>query len=1110
MMSIKFLSDIFRKSCQKPWLVLLLILTNTCLAQVNEFKFRQITTDNGLIDDMVISLQQDARGYMWFGTRSGLVRYDGINLITYSYNPNQPDGLSGNNIDALYPDRQGNLWIGTINGLCRYDVDLDRIVGIKIEINQQTWTPQINDITSDKNGLFWIATQKDGLFSYNPSTNKFVHFIHDPSKPNSLEGSNVQTVLCTKDNVLWIGTEKGLFKLDRKSGTFTHIGSGKKSSIALSDSIVISLAEGENGDIWIGTVSGGLNRLNLKNKTLKIYKHIPNDPNSLSENLITSILYDNGKVWLGCGRGNYALQCLDVRSGNITKYDIGEKQLGPRILGAVNDIFKDKTGIIWICQSYGGVSYFDPNWENYQHYELNPKNPRDLINAVYGTMPISNNQLWLSSFDGFILFDRNKGIIKKYNDNGQPLFLRNKSIKVGNQLWAPTDNGIFRLDLQTGKINHMQKAVNSSNVRADAYNGLSGSYVNTLVLDKDGYVWAGSRLGGLDRIDPKTDYVKHFIHIDGDPSSLPENSVFPIYEIDEQHFWIGTNGGLALFNEKNETFKNYPYDPSDSTSISSNQISDICRSHSGILWIATYGGGLNRFYPKTGSFKRYTSQNKNIPNNTVYSCVDDENDNIWISTAAGIARFSPENEQCDFVLQQPDYYKVSKLPDGELCYSGPRGMIIINPENIKINSFAPQISLESVKINGHSRPISLFTNSLELEHNQNDIEFNFYAAHFSNPSQNKYAVFLKGYDDDWRNLGTAGFINYTNLEPGHYTLNVKAASTYDIWSKPLQLEIIINPPLWETWWAYVLYGVIFLLLLWRVDKFQKARAIRKEKERAQKKELEQAKEIEKAYTELKSTQAQLIHSEKMASLGELTAGIAHEIKNPLNFVNNFSEVSNDLITEMLEEADKGNTEEVKEIAKGLKQNLEKINHHGKRADSIVKGMLLHSRGTAGEKTPTDINDLLEQYVTLAYHGMRAQNKDFNIKIERDYDNTLEKINVVPQDISRVFLNIINNGCYAANERKKQNEGGFSPTIKVSTKNLKDKVEIRIADNGNGVPDKIKDKLFQPFYTTKPTGEGTGLGLSLSYDIVVKQHGGEIKIESKEGEGAEFIITLPYM
>jgi signal transduction histidine kinase len=274
-------------------------------------------------------------------------------------------------------------------------------------------------------------------------------------------------------------------------------------------------------------------------------------------------------------------------------------------------------------------------------------------------------------------------------------------------------------------------------------------------------------------------------------------------------------------------------------------------------------------------------------------------------------------------------------------------------------------------------------------------------------------------------------------------------------------------------------------------------------------ELEYAKEIEKAYTELKSTQAQLIHSEKMASLGELTAGIAHEIKNPLNFVNNFSEVSRELLDEIKTELKNKNDDAANQLIEDLKQNLDKINQHGKRADSIVKGMLLHSRGTSGEKTLTDINDLLDQYVTLAYHGLRAQDKEFNITIEKDYDETLEKINVVPQDLSRVFLNIINNACYAAYDRKRKSvDNNFSPTLKVSTENLKDKVEIRIGDNGNGIPADILDKIFQPFFTTKPTGEGTGLGLSLSYDIVTKIHNGDLRVESEEGKFTEFIITIP--
>ena len=265
--------------------------------------------------------------------------------------------------------------------------------------------------------------------------------------------------------------------------------------------------------------------------------------------------------------------------------------------------------------------------------------------------------------------------------------------------------------------------------------------------------------------------------------------------------------------------------------------------------------------------------------------------------------------------------------------------------------------------------------------------------------------------------------------------------------------------------------------------------------------------IEKSYNKLKSTQAQLIQSEKMASLGELTAGIAHEIQNPLNFVNNFSDVNTELIDELNKEAEKGNMEGVKTIAKDIKENEEKIIQHGKRADAIVKGMLQHSRTSSGQKELTDINALANEYLRLAYHGLRAKDKSFNAKFETDFDNSVGKINIVSQDIGRVILNLINNAFYAVSEKAKQDVAGYEPVVIVSTRKLDNRIEIRIKDNGNGIPQKILDKIFQPFFTTKPTGQGTGLGLSLSYDII-KAHGGELKVETMEDEGAEFIIHLP--
>lgn len=273
--------------------------------------------------------------------------------------------------------------------------------------------------------------------------------------------------------------------------------------------------------------------------------------------------------------------------------------------------------------------------------------------------------------------------------------------------------------------------------------------------------------------------------------------------------------------------------------------------------------------------------------------------------------------------------------------------------------------------------------------------------------------------------------------------------------------------------------------------------------------------INRAHNELKEAQAQLVQAEKMASLGQLTAGIAHEIKNPLNFVNNFAELSADLVREIGEEINCSRdkfepkaADYVFELLNDLEHNVKKINEHGKRADSIVKGMLLHSRGKSGEMQKTDIAALLREYVNLAYHGYRAQDSTFNVKIEADYDDSLQPLNCVPQNISRVFLNIINNACYSVHEKKKERGDKFSPVLSVSAKKADGKAEIRIKDNGKGIPEEVLQKIFNPFFTTKPAGKGTGLGLSMSFDIVVHEHKGELLVESETGEGAEFIIRIP--
>jgi len=336
---------------------------------------------------------------------------------------------------------------------------------------------------------------------------------------------------------------------------------------------------------------------------------------------------------------------------------------------------------------------------------------------------------------------------------------------------------------------------------------------------------------------------------------------------------------------------------------------------------------------------------------------------------------------------------------------------------------------------------------------------------------------------------------------------------YDDWLDSAEIFAIV-------WWA----------AMWFIINRQK-KALEKEQQKAKEKEAEikitealkaelevqvaertaqltaQKEELQLAITELKATQAQLIQSEKMASLGELTAGIAHEIQNPLNFVNNFSEVNAELVEEMKTALAAGDKEEAIAIANDIAANEQKINHHGKRADAIVKGMLQHSRTSSAIKEPADINALADEYFRLAYHGLRAKDKTFNATLKSNFDDTIGSINIIPQDIGRVVLNLFTNAFYAVTERKKQNIPGYEPTVTLSTKKQGNKVVVMVQDNGNGIPQKVVDKIFQPFFTTKPTGQGTGLGLSLSYDIV-KAHNGELKVTTTEGTGTVFIIELP--
>jgi len=421
--------------------------------------------------------------------------------------------------------------------------------------------------------------------------------------------------------------------------------------------------------------------------------------------------------------------------------------------------------------------------------------------------------------------------------------------------------------------------------------------------------------------------------------------------------------------------------------------------------------------------------------------------------------------------------------------------------NFLLNNLAVQPAWHGIL----SAPL-MQTKDIQLSYNQNTFSFQFSNIDFISAHEDTRLLYmLQNYDNAWRKAGDEKTAYYFNLPPGTYVFKVKAYTAAGITAEK-DIAVIITPPWWHTWWAYTIFAVVLTGLIWAFIAYRSSTLKRANKVLEEKVE-HRTEQLKQSFENLKATQTQLIQAEKMASLGELTAGIAHEIQNPLNFVNNFSEVNTELIADLEQELEKGNMQGAKAIANDLKGNEQKINLHGKRADAIVKGMLQHARTSSTQKEPTDINKLADEYLRLSYHGLRAKDKEFNAAIETHFDESIGTVNIVPQEIGRVLLNLFNNAFYAVHEQMKKLSEDYEPTVTVSTKKLKDAIEIIVNDNGMGISKNLVDKIFQPFFTTKPTGQGTGLGLSLSYDII-KTHGGELKVASEEGQYTAFIVQLP--
>ena len=1072
----------------------------------------ELSEPQGLAGVIVTALLTDHEGFLWIATDRGVYRYDGQNLVLYI-----PDPMS--RIFCMLEDNSGLMWMssldngmavldprtGTLRSLSKKEGLVDNnVIKMLIDSEQRIWATTAGGINiidtksqtistlgeaqgisgkgagfiiSDRNNNIWLSVLSGGVNVIDLKNHK-IRYIR---KAQGLKSDSLSAIFCDRQGRIWTTSRSGIFVtvFDVKNGIIQQIKEIENlKTIQNAFFQVESLTQDDIGNIWVGTVYNGVKLINLEKRQIKniTISGVLGDPSDF----VVCINQDKNKnSWIGTVGGLYLYKPNNTQAEHIGNY-------------VVSSLTEDNEGLLWEGD-FAGLHIFDRKSKTVRTLTIK----QGLVNDSIQSVSRSNNKIVVSTNAGVEFFDKNNKTIEHIGakQGFQEIELGTVLIDKTGNIWVSSNHGIDIIDPQKKICRHLTKD-----------DGLSNNNINDIHLDGQNRVWIGVQRGSIDIIDLNAGTISHLQNQPG----LRGSGLKIFLHNDTGNVWIGTTKGIYIADQKNKTITalSTPQGLIDQGVISLLQFDShiYAGTGKGISEITPPATGQNKNW-KIISFGKDQGVNKL---NTGYFLSDNITKDglyLWGDRGISIIDLSPEKNQQSTKALITGFNLMDKP-----MYFG------YQPDNSNSKNRTSSENNIGGNITG---PYNL-PSGLRLSYNQNNLQFHFAGLNLLKLDTPWYHYMLEGADQKWSD-GTSETStgNYFGLTPGKYTFKVAALGHNSTWGIPATFSFTVLPPWWQTWWAYLIYTFLFAGILWgfvtyRSYQLLKEKRVLEHKVYLRTQEVMEQKEeiatqrdsLQHALDDLKSTQSQLVQREKMASLGELTAGIAHEIQNPLNFVNNFSEVNQEMIIELEEELKKGNITEALGLAEGIKDNEEKINHHGKRADSIVKGMLQHSRNNSGERQPTDINALADEYLRLSYHGLRAKDKTFNAEMVTHFENDLQKANIIPQDIGRVLLNLYNNAFYVVNEKKKTAIQGFKPTVKVSTSAKNGQIEIKVKDNGNGIPDAIKDKIMQPFFTTKPAGEGTGLGLSLSYDIVVKGHRGNISIETKESEYTEFTVVLP--
>lgn len=1102
---------------------------------------------------------QDTVGYIWFAVySSGLVRYNSTTMEVYGVE----EGLRDLTVWEVAEDSKGRLWVTSNAGLVvseepltdygtgesvRFVTEIDGVELLDRSVNH-------NRMTLDSKDRLWVGTDNLGIirYSYDDSGVFSADTISTGLNEEGFQ-TPVRAIESTGDGSVWAAVVKGNLLRYDQNDRVTSFSSGNSVSTN-------SLFADANGELWGGEQGGRVWRMN-ENSSRPSFETVDE---TLSSNISDITSDSRGNLWVS-SEGAGILK-IPVRNGGSETKELIEQTNG--LLGnIIFNVFEDREKNIWIAQS-GGVSKLRYNYPAFRNLTAvsysgeQPLLPGSSVGSVhYASNSLFPCKLFAGTSQGGVacVTEQFEAESITQEDGLQNNWINGLESDGSGRIWIGTLRGLS--SISSGNLQPINAVESSERINLFGEPGILSLYENTasilaaenLMIDE-----GSSRTLAVESL-WFPGYHEVYVVADNRFYSMDDSFGLPavIYHSaafdSDGHLWLGTRD-RGIYRSKDPFSLQTLKDQSESGESSdlfeqwwstgngapSNQIERMLWTN-GLMWVGTPAGLYA--LDATTLENRYviTSEDGFLANNATSFDLSPVTETLWVGTNRGLSEVNPETgavlktvtRQDGLVDNEVWYYgSVDIGSDGKVYYGTAKGVSIYDPGKDYRNEEPPTVVIENV-----------LTEEEQGERNQFTFEYS--ALSFGNEQGLQYQTRLLGFNDEWSPLKTDTRLNYTNLpavfSPKEYTFEVRAINESNISSgEPARYSFLVSPPVWLQWWAFLGYLVVLSTGIFAVDRLQRARLLKKEREAAHLREtelkaeaaiarskvaevqakalqaendlkvaeLEKARELESAYHELKNTQNRLIQAEKMASLGRLSTGIAHEIKNPLNFINNFAEVSNELVGELKEAIKENDIDEITFILSNLSFNTEKIEEHGKRADSIVRSMMLHSRGGAANMEETDLNRLIEKYVELAYQGRQVQNKKIDVSLKTKLDPSLKSFDLMAQKVGQVLQNLIENAIDSVWSYSKEKGSDFKPTIVIESVRLGNRVEVRIADNGPGIPPENRERIFEPFFTTKPTGEGTGLGLSISYDIITQMHNGKLEIEESDMGGALFVITLP--